>query len=291
MSSSSSSEARLVAGSSILVIGADGQIGSAVAGELVTFGADVTRTTRRPGGSGVQWDLERTGIPFELAGRHFDAVVLAAATATLDDCERDPESSRRVNVDRPVEIAAHWGQRGSRVIALSTSLVFDGEAPFPEPTDDKSPTCEYARQKDVMERELLERCDNVGVLRMTKVVSAEWTRLVDWHDRFSRGEEVPAFADTGFSPVTLPTAVSAVLRLVARSGSEIVHLSARDEMSYVEFAELVFARAGGQGRVVPQRARGTIAYRRHATLGTSTQELMLDGNDRSATDVVRELLQ
>lgn len=291
MSSFSSSSAGTLEGRSALVVGADGMIGSAVARELESVGVIVTRTTRRADRVGIHWDLAWVDIPRELLRLDFDVVVIAAAVTTLEACASDPLLSRTVNVDRPADICRRWGGANTRVIGLSTSLVFDGETPFPEPADDLLPTSEYGRQKASMERTMLDEGSNVAILRMTKVVSPDWPRLTEWRSRLSSGSTIAAFVDTGFSPVSVSDVASSIVTLCSREGSEILHLSARDEISYFDLAEMIKSTDGSAGRVVPAVAGGSGAFRRFATLGTASQALALPGTDCAASVVVRALLQ
>jgi dTDP-4-dehydrorhamnose reductase len=291
MSSSSSSDSELFEGRSVLVVGSDGLIGSAVMEGLRARGAGVTGTTRRVDQEGTQWDLAREGIPEALVDREFDLVVIAAGVTTLEACESDPQAARTVNVERPLEICRRWGRSGTRVVGLSTSLVFDGETQFPEPTDATRPVTEYGRQKESMEDSMLREGTNVVILRLTKVVSPDWSRLVEWRGRLSRGLTVPAFSDTGFSPVLLSDVVSSILTLSVCSGNDVVHLSARDEISYFDFAESIRQSRGLEGKVKPISALGSRAFRRYATLGTATQLESLPGAHLTAEVVVRAMLQ
>src|SRR6185436_3009734 len=55
-----------------------------------------------------------------------DAVLHAAALASVDVCERDPERARRTNAGGSALLARACAARGIRIVALSTDLVFDG---------------------------------------------------------------------------------------------------------------------------------------------------------------------
>ena len=181
-SSSSSSSAR--GGASrirAIVVGADGQVGSAVRRGLEDRGAEVVASTRT--GGEAPWDLRDPAVPRgdrqapDDPASSADLVVLAGGVSTVDACERDPSASRTINVDAATAAAQHWGRLGARVVAFSSSQVFDGSLPAPLPTAPVSPRSEYARQKVDLERGLLGSGLRSTVVRMTKVVGPSWPRL------------------------------------------------------------------------------------------------------------------
>src|SRR5207237_750185 len=57
-----------------------------------------------------------------------DVILLAAADAWVERCEREPEATRRVNVDAPRVIAAESRDAGALLVVFSSEYVFDGTA-------------------------------------------------------------------------------------------------------------------------------------------------------------------
>src|SRR5689334_1013461 len=91
----------------VLVVGADGEIGRALAVHLAAAGAAVIGTTRRAGAAAQHGRMfldlaaDPAGWPAFPAA---DAAVICAAVARVADCERDPDAARRVNVDGPLAL-------------------------------------------------------------------------------------------------------------------------------------------------------------------------------------------
>lgn len=290
MSSSSSSSRRDdVARVRAVVIGAEGQVGAAVRRGLEDRGAEVVTSTRT--GGDAPWDLRDPVVPRRLAAISADLVVLAGGMSTVDACERDPATSRTVNVAAAVAAALHWGRLGARIVAFSSSQVFDGSQPTPLPSSPVSPRSEYGRQKVELERSLLGSGLGATVVRMTKVVGPSWSRLAEWREALANGRSVRAHGDLGFSPVPEDGVTAAVLAVFGTGYEGIIHLSARDEMRYADFARIVAATVGvDQSLVETTSAAGGPHARPHATLGTDGQIAGLWSNALTALDVVAGLL-
>ena len=252
-------------------------------------GADVVTSTRT--GGDAPWDLRDPVPPARLASIAADLVVLAGGVSTVEACERDPSTSRTVNVGAATAAALHWGRRGARIVAFSSSQVFDGTVPAPLPGEPVSPRSEYGRQKVELERGLVGSGLAATVVRMTKVVGPSWSRLGEWRTALAAGRPVRAFGDLGFSPVPEDGVTAAVLAAFETGFDGILHLSARDEMRYVDFARLVAATVGADTALVESTSadRGPHA-RRHSTLGTAGQIGRLWSNALTSLDVVAGLL-
>lgn len=272
-----------------IVVGADGQVGAAVRRGLEDRGAEVVTSTRS--GGDAPWDLRDPAVPRRLGSVSADLVVLAGGMTTVDACERDPSTSRTINVDAAAAAAQHWGRLGARVVAFSSSQVFDGSLPAPLPTSPVSPRSEYARQKVELERGLLGSGLRATVVRMTKVVGPSWPRLAEWREALSHGRSVRAHGDLGFSPVPEDGVTAAVVAAFESGFDGIVHLSARDEMRYADFARIVAATVGADPSLVEvTSAAGGPHARLHSTLGTGGQIAGLWSNALTALDVVAGIL-
>jgi len=289
-SSSSSSSARDGASRiRAIVVGADGHVGSAVRRGLEDRGVEVVASTRA--GGDAPWDLRDPVVPRRLAAVQADLVVLAGGVSTVDACERDPSGSRTVNVESALAAARHWGRLGARIVAFSSSQVFDGSLPAPLPSSPVSPRSEYGHQKADLERGLLGTGFGATVVRMTKVTGPSWSRLAEWREALANGRRVRAHGDLGFSPVPEDGVTAAVLTAFGAGYEGILHLSARDEMRYADFARIVAATVGAdQSLVETTSAAGGPHARLHSTLGTDGQVAGLWSNALSSLDVVAGLL-
>ncbi|HEX5052765.1 MAG TPA: sugar nucleotide-binding protein [Planctomycetota bacterium] len=116
----------------ILVTGATGFLGPHAVAALRGAGHVVVTAARTAGDAAV--DLCAPGMVAAVAQALAPDVVLhLAAMARLADCEREPERAARTNAWLPEQFAARFG---SRLLHVSTDLVFDGRA---APYDEASP--------------------------------------------------------------------------------------------------------------------------------------------------------
>ena len=91
-----------------------------------------------------------------------DVIVHTAAVSDIGACERDPEASRRANVEIPVWLA----RTGVKSVLFSTDQVYsacEGEGPYAE--NEVNPANLYARHKLEMERRVLDISPDAVLLR------------------------------------------------------------------------------------------------------------------------------
>lgn len=223
----------------VLVIGIDGVIGGSLARSLLAHGHKVTGTTRRK----AHIDLPDT-IYFDLADGNAEtlpeaeATVICAAMARFRDCRSQPPLARRVNVDRPIEIAERQLSRGARVLLLSTSAVFDCLKPNRKADDTRAPRSDYGQLKAEAETRLLELGKGTGVLRLTKIVQSTTGILQTWIDDLASGQTVTAFGDHRFSPLPLLPVVDTIGAILESEEGGLFQISGADDISYADAANM-----------------------------------------------------
>src|SRR5262245_11675618 len=137
----------------LLITGASGQLGAYLLREALARGDEVTAWTGSRGGELFGTPLR----PVELADRDRaaeafrqarpDAVLHAAALASVADCHRDPGRARAVNAAGSALLAELAADAGARLLQVSTDLVFDGERGNYTEQDPPRPLSVYARTK------------------------------------------------------------------------------------------------------------------------------------------------
>lgn len=121
----------------IVVTGAGGQVGRALAGPL--SGARFL--------SHLDLDVTDAGGVRRAAGTASIVLHLAAMT-NVDECERDPDRAFAVNAEGTRNVVEAAEDAGARVIYLSTDYVFDGTKPGEYSEDDPpAPINAYGRSK------------------------------------------------------------------------------------------------------------------------------------------------
>jgi len=154
-----------------LVVGGDSLVGSGIQLQLPEAGIPVEISSRRPATKGLLFDLRDPDFaPLERT-RHEFAFVCAAVT-DMRACQDEPVLTRRVNVDNTIELMRRLADRGTHLLFLSSSQVFDGETAAP--TED-APTCpknEYGAQKLAVEEAIARHELPAAILRPTKILAS-----------------------------------------------------------------------------------------------------------------------
>src|SRR5579859_4588071 len=137
--------------STVLLIGAGGLVGHHL---LAALGGTRTVATYRrdPIGAGVRLDITDHGsVRRVIRDARPDVIILAAAEAYVERCEREQAATRRVNVDAARVIAEESQRGGSLLVVFSSEYVFDGAAGQYSEGDERRPLNEYGRQKVELE--------------------------------------------------------------------------------------------------------------------------------------------
>jgi dTDP-4-dehydrorhamnose reductase len=132
-----------------LLFGATGLVGTHLRTGL--RGRDVVMTSHRaqlPGSVAV--DLtDRVSTTRVIGEARPDVIVVAAANAFVEECEREPAATRVINVDAVRHVAA--AAPDALLVVFSSEYVFDGSAGTYSEDDPVVPINEYGRQKVAVE--------------------------------------------------------------------------------------------------------------------------------------------
>jgi dTDP-4-dehydrorhamnose reductase len=215
----------------LLVTGGAGYLGSELCRQAVDAGHDVVATQlRRPAPFGRALTVDLRG-PFELPD--VDVVIHTAYV------QADPEMI--VTSTRNVARAA----RGSRLLHLSTDLVFDGEhAPYSE-DDEPRPVSDYGRAK--LEAEAL--VDGL-VVRTSLLYGKPGPQ-----EALARRDDAVFHTDEIRCPTHVADLATALLELAGLDVTGVLHVAAPDAVSRLELARLLGARAPRGAPTPPGRAR------------------------------------
>ncbi len=235
----------------VLVVGSDGAIGAALVRALRASGASVHAGTRRPGLAAPERphvDLAAGDWP-ALERANYASAVIAGGVTGIAACNADPEGTGRINVDGAARLAESLAGKGTQVILLSTSHVFDGRRRFPGPSDPATPTDAYGRQRVEAERRIL-ALPGGAVLRLAKVLTPDLPVLAAWRRDLLAGRPVSPFSDRYLAPVSMAQVCDAVARMCRRRVSGIWQLSASRDISYAELATILADRLGADRSLV-----------------------------------------
>jgi len=264
---------------SLLLVGADSEIGAATARHLGALGVPVLATTRRP--ERIAADRPYLDLAEPLDGwtppPGIEAACIFAAVARLQTCDSDPAGSSYVNVAQIVSLAEKLLRQGIPVLFLSSNQVFDGSIPFVPPNAPLCPVSEYGRQKARTEEALarhIEAGAPVAILRFAKIVSPGMPLLCQWVSALAASQPVSAFADMMLAPTPVELAAEAIARIMREGGRGIYQLTGPRDVSYAELADYLVERLAVDPRLVTRVSAASAGMPRGATPGHTT----LDGS-------------
>ncbi|HVU90301.1 MAG TPA: NAD(P)-dependent oxidoreductase [Pirellulales bacterium] len=253
---SSSSQPRL------LVIGATGFVGAHVAqGGGQHF--EVFAGSRQPAVKQADVSIDITST--ESIRSAFDqvqptAVILTAALADIDRCEREQDLAERINHQGPRHVAEECRRRGARLVFTSTDAVFDGSLKvYPE---DAAPTPVnfYGRTKARAEAAITEILPAAAIVRVSLVLGRGarpgTNSYVDkLATSFAAGQQVITPTFEYRNPIDVGTLAGLLVDLAGREAQGIFHVGASDKIVRYELARRIAVALGASPElVVPQTA-------------------------------------
>jgi dTDP-4-dehydrorhamnose reductase len=243
----------------ILLTGASGQLGAYLLRELTAGGEEVIAWSGSPRG-------ERFGVPLEpvdladaaVVAAAFrrarpDAVLHAAAVASIAECHRDPERARRVNVGGTGTLAELAAAAGARLVLVSTDLVFDGESPPYREGDPPAPLSAYGRSKAEAEAAAL-AAPRAAVARVSLLFGRSLAGRPSFFDQQAEalctGRPVTLFLDEWRTPLHLATAARALVALARSDFAGVLHVGGPERLSRLEMGQRLARSLGADPGVI-----------------------------------------
>jgi dTDP-4-dehydrorhamnose reductase len=240
----------------VVVLGANGQLGSDVSAAFAADGHEVSALTHQ--------DVEITSaesvkLAFDKARP--EIVINAAAFSNVERCETDPVLAFRANALGARNVAQACCIRGATVVHISTDYVFDGAkgTPYTE-LDVPCPLNVYGNTK--LSGEFFVRSANprhfvvrvCGIYGRNPCRSKNGLNFVEMMLKLSREQEEIRVVD---DEIVTPTPTAGVARqltaLSKTSGYGLYHATAEGSCSWYEFARAIFEITGTRVRL--ERAR------------------------------------
>ncbi len=214
----------------ILIIGAGGQVGTALIARPGTIG--ITRHDLDLATAG------ETDIAALVDAHTPDVVINAAAYTAVDRAETEEDLATRINGEAVGTMARVCASRRIPFVTYSTDYVFDGNGtrPYLE-TDPVDPVNAYGRSKLVGERAVLAAGDTGLVIRTSWVISDTHPNFVATMLRLTgEGRRLNVIDDQRGRPTIASDLAAATLQAVRVGATGILHLANHGEASWYELA-------------------------------------------------------
>jgi dTDP-4-dehydrorhamnose reductase len=235
-----------LAGETVVVTGAGGNIGSAFAAALGCIeGCRVLALDR------AQLDVRDRARVLALASERPTLIAHCAGDMNADRCEREPEACRDVHVGGTEHIIALARATGARVFYPQSVFIFDGrELPVTEETV-PNPLSEYGKAKLTAEAMLRDQLPNALIVRMAGFFGGDH-RDKNFVGSFTRslfamveaGERVCRVGARVWQPTYTRDLAENALLLLVRGCTGIYHMGAYGEATFLEVAQACIADLG-----------------------------------------------
>lgn len=168
-----------------------------------------------------------------------DVILHAAAMANLDAVAANPVAGEMVNFQVTRNLAEYAADTNTRIIFVSSDMVFDGKKGFYRETDLTHPLNFYGQTKLNSEIWLEKNCSNFVVARSTLVYGRSLTTSHSFAEvmiqRWRKGQAVPLFHDQYRSPILVDNLARALLELSASDFTGRLHLGGSTRISRLDF--------------------------------------------------------
>lgn len=167
-------------------------------------------------------------------------IIHAAALSAPDRCEQNPQKAWDINCGGTAHVLEASDKIGSRMVYVSTDLVFDGMRGDYAEADQTHPLNVYAKTKVAAELLCLKQKKNSSVARITLQYGLNTTgglSFSDWIlERLRNKKNVPLYRDQFRSPAYVADTARGLTLMALKGGAgEIYHLTGPESISRYGF--------------------------------------------------------
>jgi dTDP-4-dehydrorhamnose reductase len=231
----------------ILVTGGSGQLGSELIPRLSKLG-----TVIGPGRQ--ELDLTSDAAVERIIACRPTHVVHAAAATDVERCELEPAWAQAVNTDGTRRVAEACKALGAWLLYVSTDYVFDGSksTPYAE-ADPPAPLNVYGRSKLAGEAQVQAMGAPWAIVRTAWVYGHVGRSFVTTIlQRLHAGAPLSVVTDQVGSPTYAPDLADAIMQLVERDSTGILHLTNSGSCSWFALAQVIAREVGvNPARIAP----------------------------------------
>ncbi|MBI5763801.1 MAG: SDR family oxidoreductase [Planctomycetes bacterium] len=231
-----------------LITGAGGQLGSVLLRTLTRAGHSATGLISPTGpaplvGMTIRCDLtDRDSLSNVLSALQSTHIVHAAAVTNVQSAFENPGCARKVNVDATAHLVQLASQSGSRLVYISTDLVFDGKAGHYRETDAPLPLSVYGQSKLDGERLVL-AYPGGAVARLPLMYGLpDVIRATTFRNQLQTlrdGQPLRLFEDEFRSPLWLDDAAEAVITIAQTAFAGLMHVAGPQRLSRLDMGRIM----------------------------------------------------
>ena len=244
----------------LLLTGAAGMLGRDVARAAARGGHELVELTRADLDVGDAAAVE-AALDAALSGTAtLDGVINCAAWTDVDGAESHREQAFAVNADGARNLAQASARRKVPLVHVCTDYVFDGIAPLDDrgaqrpyvESDRTGPRTVYGQSKLAGEQAVLAASPRNTVVRSSWLFGVDGSNFVATMLRLAAERDtIAVVTDQIGCPTWTGHLAPALIGLVAREVSGLLHLAGAGHVSWNGFAQEIFRQAEVQCRVEP----------------------------------------
>ena len=226
------------------VTGANGQLGDALVEALSHNGDTPVALTR------AQLELEEDTVEDVIASMRVDWIVHCAAYTAVDRAEEEPERAQAINANASAALARGATRLGAKVLYISTDYVFDGTGRTPYGEDaETNPLNVYGRSKLAGEMAVAEAHQHALIVRASWLMGGRAPNFAKTMMRLGKTQrELSVVCDQVGRPTWVFDLAPALIDLMERGASGVLHVANQGQASWHEVAERLFVEARDQGQ-------------------------------------------
>jgi dTDP-4-dehydrorhamnose reductase len=231
----------------VLITGAAGLLGSAVAVDASARGHDVVALER------AQLDVtDSESVMQVIRSERPEVVIHCAAYTSVDRAEAEPELAFDVNRDGARYVAHAATEVGAVPVYISTDYVFDGQkgAPY-RPDDATGPLSVYGCTKLAGEEATADSAPEHLVVRTSWLYGEDNGFVPAILHRAEAGEGLRVVDDQEGRPTWAPLAGAAVLDLVEKGARGVWHVAGGGTCTWLDLARETLRQTGLDNPVAP----------------------------------------
>lgn len=172
----------------------------------------------------------------------FDYVLFIAGIVDYQECEKNFDEAKKINLNNIPFLAKKFLNQGSHVIFISTNTVFKSKKKKPREKDKTNPSFNYSKLKDMTEKKLLifkKNFPKISILRLTKNIDKNTKPFDDWIKILKNSGKINCFKDLYFAPILFEDSAKIIHKIVSKNLYGIFHLSGKKDLNYCQFAKLL----------------------------------------------------